>query len=164
MLSLFGFSQIKTIAIALAGLAIVTILGLGYWHYTSLLRDIEVLRANEAVLKTAVETQTEAFEQATDALDDWRRAQEQLVQRVERMQAVAEAARDETRRLNDLFANHDLGSLAQARPGLVERRLNDGTAAALRMLECASGAEGDDCAGGPAAAGEDPGAAQPPAD
>jgi|GEM_PF-2526445 len=164
MLSFLGFSKIKTIVIALAALGLITIIGLGYWHYTSLLRDVQVLRANEQVLRAAVSEQARAIERAASAIDDWSRAQEQLVQRVERMQAVAEAARDETRRLNDLFANHDLGSLAAARPGLVERRLSDGTAAALRLLECASGAAGNDCPSGAAQAGGDPSTPEPRAD
>lgn len=132
----------------LTGLAVVGVLatvGIAYWHYTSLLDKVSVLERNNAELDRTVSDQHETIDAQGEAIQEWEEAQEELQRRLERLQEVARQARQETRRLNDIFAEHDLGRLAREKPGLIERRVNDGTADALRMLECASGADLPDC-------------------
>lgn len=48
--------------------------------------------------------------------------------------------RRETTRLKNLLSKHDLGFLASKKPGLIQTRVNKGTANANRCFEIASGA------------------------
>ena len=56
-------------------------------------------------------------------------------------------ASQQLRRIDDVFAKHNLEALLEAHPGMVTDSVNSGTRSTLRMLECASGG---DCGGGPA--------------
>lgn len=132
----------------LTGLAVVGVLAtvsFAYWHYTGLLNKVLTLESNNQELERAVEDQHATIDAQGEAIQEWEDAREELKARLERLQRVARDARQETRRLNDIFAEHDLGRLAREKPGLIERRVNSGTADALRMLECASGADNPDC-------------------
>lgn len=56
-----------------------------------------------------------------------------------RLQELADeraAASKTITELREKLRKHDLANLARAKPGLVERRVNRGTADALRMFEC----------------------------
>jgi hypothetical protein len=125
-------------AYALGALALVTIIGLGYLHYTSLLEERDTLRQNVARVETALETQRAATAAAVKVIGEWSAAQERTVETLRELAQKSEAAREEGRRINRVLAEHDLGALAAARPGLVQRRLDDGTARALRMLRDAT--------------------------
>ena len=147
---MFGLSILST-KLIIAGIAVAaigTIIFLGYTHYTGLVADNAILQANAKVLKTAVGIQSETIDVQTRVLKDWQEAQEDLLENIERMQEVAVSATMQMRLFNDLFAKHDLEKLAHAKPVLLERRLNSGTANILRLLECASGADGADCDAG----------------
>ena len=62
-----------------------------------------------------------------------------------------------SRELKDVLSKHDLGALAKRKPGLIERRVNDGSDRALRLLEQSTQAAAAD--GGQAASAA--GAARP---
>lgn len=128
-------------------LAVVTIITLGYVHYTGLVEDNARLRENEVKLLVAIETQKEATAAALGAVDAWRKSAADLGKRVDEMAEVQRSATVQTRRLNDIFAKHDLEALSLAKPRLIQRRINSGSAAVLRVLECATGG-GTDCPGG----------------
>ncbi len=150
--------------IFIAGIALIAVLAtiyLGYRHYTGLLETVRVLGINNAQLETAVGIQQYTIDDQGEVLVEWRVSQDALVALVAELQRVAEDAERETRRLNDIFSRHDLTRLARARPGLIERRINAGAVASLRMLECASGAETPHCSGGDGAAAGTPTAAGP---
>ena len=85
--------------------------------------------------------QKQATEAAVEAVAAWKESADELNRRIDEMAKVQLEATAQTRKLNDLFAKHDLQALAAAKPGLVERRVNAGTAAVLRMLEWAAGAD-----------------------
>lgn len=142
MLSSLG---LRLALLGLLALGTVTGISLGYRHYTGLLSTIRVLEANEANLRIAHEVQADTIDAQSAALGDWELAQEAWVATVASMQDLTTAARAENRRLNDIFSKHDLGLLALAKPGRVEKIVNDGTADTLRMRECASGAAGEKC-------------------
>lgn len=127
-------------------LAVLATVGAGYLHYRGLLAERDVLRADRIRLEAAVGAQEATILAQEEALGEWQRSQRLLATRLEEMARVARDATDETRRLNDLFTQHDLGALAVARPGLVERRIDAGSDDAVRLLECASGADRQDCA------------------
>jgi hypothetical protein len=54
------------------------------------------------------------------------------------------AAEMELERLQDVQRSHDLEALAKARPGLIERRINDGTARVFGMFEDATAVDSGD--------------------
>ena len=60
--------------------------------------------------------------------------QEQSRQLAKLAEEMAEN-RKASQKLQDTLANHDLNSLVAAKPDLVEKRVNDGTAAVLKKLE-----------------------------
>jgi hypothetical protein len=159
---MLGFGGARLALYGIAALAVVSIIGLGYAHYKGLLEDNARLRVNEAVLTQALATQRAATEAATDAIAAWRESAAELGKSLGEMALAQQSASAQMRRLNDVFAKHDLEALSIARPGLIERRINGGTASALRVLECATGG-GADCAaeGRPA---DDAAAARPDAD
>ncbi len=136
---------LKLAIAGIAALAIVSSITLGYRHYTGLLAANVTLEKNNAVQGLALSAQDDTIKVQGDAISEWKLAQDELIKRVDEAQQIAEDAAKETRRLNDIFSKHDLAYLARKKPGLIERRLNTGTRAAQRMLECASGAEDTDC-------------------
>lgn len=139
------FNKMKLAIAGLLALAVVTIIGLGYRHYTNLLAEREILKANNAVLETAVGTQQTTIDAQTAAIGEWDEALAELSERMNELQRVQIEATQETRRLNGLFSQHDFGRLSFQRPGLIEPRINDGSDRAIRLLECATGAGGADC-------------------
>lgn len=140
-----GFSTLKIAIAGLLSVAIITIIGVGYSHYTGLLAEREILKANNMVLETAVETQQTTINAQTDAIGKWDEALKDFAERMDTLQKVQEEATGETRRLNALFSKHNLGKLATDKPGLIEPRLNAGSDRANRMLECATGSGSSDC-------------------
>ena len=140
---MFGF---KAMALGIAAIAIVTIIGLAYNHYNNLLKTINVLEANNAKLEVAHELQQDTILVQEDAIASWKAAQELYIVQVQELQNVAMEAAKETDRLNALFSEHDLTLLAQAKPGLIETIINNGTDDAFSMLKCASGAKDIYCA------------------
>lgn len=154
----------KAIGVGLVAGGLALVVFLAYRHYTNLVTENRVLAANNAVLETTIGTQSDTIDAQARALDDWAEAQRELLRAARELQTAASAARAETRRLNDIFSRHDLESLALARPGLIENRINAGTGDAMRMLECSTGAERPDCPDGDTEAGRAPSAARPGAD
>lgn len=139
------FNKVK---LAIAGVLVTVVLGtlaLGYRHYTGLLAERAALQADNIRLETAVETQHETIDAQAAAIDEWDQAQRALIARMEELERVQRDATAETRRLNELFSDHDLTDLARERPGLIAPRITDGAARANRLLECATGAGGADC-------------------
>lgn len=147
-------SSIRLWLIGLLAAGLASIIGLAYFHYTGLVADRARLEANQATLTLTLARSQEATAAAVEAVGEWKAASERMAQELARLAAVQAEARAEARRLNDLFSRHNLEELARAKPGLVERRVNAGTARALRLLECATGG-GHDCpdTGGAPAAG-----------
>lgn len=139
------FNKMKLAIAGLLALAVVTIIGLGYRHYTNLLSERDILKANNAVLETSVETQQTTIDAQTAAIGEWDAALTAFTARLEEMERVQYEATQETRRLNALFAEHDLRRLSFERPGLIEPRIRDGSDRAIRLLECTTGAGGADC-------------------
>lgn len=116
-------------------LVIAGIIG-GLWLINGQLRaERNALLIQTGQLKTAVEVQKQSIEAATRNARAWQTALLEYTARLDELVRVNEAAMDETRRLNDIFSKHDFALLARRRPGLIERRINSGTADRLRVLE-----------------------------
>ena len=105
------------------GIILVLSLG-GYWLYN----ENQTLKENNVKLEGAVAEQkaaiaaiTESFEKQTKSLGNLQRNYNQIEQEKDEYLAI--------------FARHNFDKLAVAKPGLMEIRFNDGTAAVFEDIE-----------------------------
>ena len=130
---------------------------LSYRHYSGLVESNAQLTVQVATLKEDVsreKARADAFEKSIDRWDSAAKAQAKALEDLTTAQREAGAY---SRELKDVLSKHDLGALAKRKPGLIERRVNDGSDRALRLLEQSTQAAAAD--GGQAAAAA--GAARP---
>lgn len=127
----------------LGALAVVLgIIYLGYRHYVGLLDDISILETNNTKLTLAFDLEKETVEEQKEAITEWRLATEEYQQRVQDLTIAANQAREESRRLHEIFGKHDLTRLARAKPGLIESRINAGTKRVFAVIECETATPG----------------------
>ena len=106
-------------------IGIILVLSLGsYWLYS----ENQTLKENNVKLEGAVAEQkaaiaaiTESFEKQTKSLGNLQRNYNQIEQEKDEYLAI--------------FARHNFDKLAVAKPGLMEIRFNDGTAAVFEDIE-----------------------------
>jgi hypothetical protein len=123
---------------AAIGVAVVTTVGLAYRHYSGLVDAKAELSAKVATLEQDVareKTRAEALEKSIAAWDGASKAQVKALEELTNAQREAGRFKSE---LLDVLSRHDLEALARAKPGMVEKRVNTGSARALRMLEHAT--------------------------
>lgn len=160
------FSMVKLVAIGLAALFIVSLVIGGYRYIQKMQNDLVIAQKNVATLTEAKAVQDKAIE----ALE---KHQTEMVQQVQANQTALDHITSESNasqaKVDALAAEltkHDLGTIANAKPNLLQKRINAGTAAALRGLQSSSrGTKGVGGSGGAAKAPLIPpaatGAAQP---
>lgn len=135
MFAMLGLSKIQLAVTGAIVVGAAVAIGLLMWQNSSLREDNRVLSENNGKLTVAVEEQKAAVEAAVANAGEWQAALEDLQQTHEELQNVERQASAEVARLQGIFARHDLRALAIARPGLIENRINSGTADALSVLE-----------------------------
>lgn len=81
------------------------------------------------------------------SINGWESSQNALIEEITALEQVSDKAMKETRRLLNVFSDHNIKSLAWEKPAVIQRRLNSGTTRAFLMLECASG-YADSCRSG----------------
>lgn len=140
-----ALNQIKVVIAGIMVSAVLAIVGAGYVHYNGVLKDRESLRAQVGQLELAKAVQDGALEAQAEAIKEWQESRKALLERMQELQQVADQASAESRRLNALFSSGRFGRLSREKPSIVEDRVNNGTSRAIRMLECATGASGNDC-------------------
>jgi hypothetical protein len=113
------------------GAVIGTLTG-GYLHYKSVVNARDIALQNAADLQSAVDTNEQTITSLQEDIDQSREIRTQV--ELELAQAQAR-----TRRLERILQEHDLGLLAEGRPGMVENIINQGTQDANRCLEILSG-------------------------
>ena len=118
--------RIALIVILLAGA------GGGYLYVTKLQKDNAILKSNQIKLESAVEDQKSVIEQQTKDLKKIR----DTLTKVEETNKKLQADRDS---LNKRLGKHDIGNLAENKPGLVEKIINKASDSAARCVEIASG-------------------------
>lgn len=121
---------------AIIGVAVSTAVFLGYNHYVGLLDTITRLEKDVTTLTVSFDLEKETNNQLTELVTEWQIAAEAAELRAQLAAENEADARTETRRLNDIFARHNLTLLARAKPGLIERRINDGTDRVFSVLTC----------------------------
>lgn len=94
--------------------------GLGYWYYQDSQTRIETLRENNAQLEVAVETNVRTIDNMVEQAE----LNQERITELSKSLRNAEQYNSELRRL---FQEHNLTLLAEEKPGLIERRINDAT-------------------------------------
>lgn len=125
--------------------ALVAAAGVFYWHYTSVKAERNDALARVGTLTVAKEVQDATIASLEQAIKQWADQAKQFQITLEAMHETQVEATKQQRRLNDVLGKHDLERLSEAKPGLIERRINSGTSNVFRMFNCASGG----CADGP---------------
>ena len=115
-------------------IAVVLMLGAGggYLYVNKLQKDNAILKENQIKLETAVAESNEVIQQQTQDLKKIR----STLKEVEEINAKLQKDRDA---LNNRLGKHDIGNLAENKPGLVEKIINGASKKALRCVEIASG-------------------------
>ena len=118
--------RIALIVILLAGA------GGGYLYVNKLQKDNAILKENAIKLESAVQESNQVIEQQTKDLKKIR----STLKEVEETNKKLQADRDS---LNKRLGKHDIGNLAENKPGLVEKIINKASDSAARCMEIASG-------------------------
>ena len=118
--------KIALIVILLAGA------GGGYLYVNKLQKDNAILKENTIKLESAVEDQKAVIEQQTKDLKTIRKT-------VDKLKEVNDKLEQDKKNLSDRLGKHDLGNLAENKPGLVEKIINKASNSAARCMEIASG-------------------------
>lgn len=138
LLGALGLGKIQLIAIV-SGIAVVlTIVGMLWLQNSSLRQDNQVLSENNGKLAVAVEEQKQTIQSAVSAISEWEAQMEQIQNTMDELAQVNRVASQEARRLDDVFARHDLGGLSLRKPDLIRDRINSGTAAMFELFERAT--------------------------
>lgn len=104
------------------------IIYLGFTFVSNMQEQLIELRTSNTILQKTLETQKNTIEQILNDNREINNLNNQLqtnLQDVER----------ENSRLNGLFREHDLTDLANKKPGLIERRINDATNQVFNDIE-----------------------------
>jgi TolA-binding protein len=122
------------------GILIALLSGAVYYYYTNTQERIAVLTANNATLTANVQTLTDANNQNIQTIDDLQASYQRVQEDFSRVQSEFQIIRSQNNELRERLGRHELDALAAARPGLVERRINNASANAMRCFELMSGA------------------------
>ena len=121
----------------LAGImAVVTFIvcGLFYWYYSDTQERMAILNENNAKLETAVATSEAAVESLQRDFENANKALNEVNEKFTNI-------RKQNKTLSNKLGRHDLGNLAENKPGLVEKVVTKASAKANRCFELLSGAE-----------------------
>lgn len=143
------------IAIAI-GVATVAAVGLAYRHYSGLVDAKAKLTAQVASLEKDVAREKARAEALEKSIEAWDEASKVQAKALEEMTTARREAGRYQRELLDVLSRHDLRALALAKPGLVQDRVNAGTARALRLLQQSTQVPGGGAEAAPAAGAPDP--------
>jgi len=106
--------------------------GGGYLYVNKLQKDNAILKTNQVKLETAVAESNQVIEQQSKDLKKIR----STLKEIDEQNAKLKADRDA---LNNRLGKHDIGNLAENKPGLVEKIINKASDSAARCVEIASG-------------------------
>tara|TARA_Y100000591_G_scaffold297476_1_gene288460 strand:- start:232 stop:681 length:450 start_codon:yes stop_codon:yes gene_type:complete len=106
--------------------------GGGYLYVNKLQKDNAILKTNQIKLETAVAESNQVIEQQSKDLKKIR----STLEKVEELNDKLQADKDN---LNKRLSKHDIGNLAENKPGLVEKIINKASDSAARCVEIASG-------------------------
>ena len=108
--------------------------GGGYWYVQKLQKDNAILKSNQVKLETAVAESNQVIEQQSKDLKKIRSTLKEVEELNDRLQ-------EDKNSLNKRLGKHDIGNLAENKPGLVEKIINKASDSAARCVEIASGSQ-----------------------
>ena len=116
------------------GLVLVMLAGAwgGYLYINKLQKDNATLKSNQIKLESAVEDQKAVIESQSE---DFKKIRSTLTKLEEENAKLQKDKQDLSKRLG----KHDIGNLAENKPGLVEKIINGASKSAARCVEIASG-------------------------
>ena len=106
-------------------MGIILVLGLGSFY---LYQQNQVLSANNLALEGAVQEQQMAMDAMKESYEKQGKALNNLVSKNAQIE-------QEMNQYLDIFRRHNLNQLAIAKPGMIEKRINDGTAQVFESIE-----------------------------
>jgi len=104
----------------------------GYAYVQKLRADNVILKVNQTKLETAVSENNKVIEQQTNDLKKIRSTLSNLEEEKKKLQKDRDS-------LSKKLGKHDIGELAEKKPGLVEKIINKASDSAARCMEIASG-------------------------
>ena len=104
----------------------------GYAYVQKLQKDNAILKTNQVKLETAVSENNKVIEQQTKDLKQIRSTLSNLEEEKKKLQADKD-------NLSKKLGKHDIGELAEKKPGLVEKIINKGSDHATRCVRVAMG-------------------------
>lgn len=131
MLGMLMPSGIKMAVLA----ALVVAMAGAYWHYTVVKGERDLALQQVGALTVANEVQRSTIREQESAISNWAEAQARMQVTLNAMSKAQVEANSTARRLNNVLSKHNLHALSLAKPGLIERRINSGTANILRLFE-----------------------------
>ena len=141
---MFGLGGIGLgIKMLAAGVLLTAVAG-AYWHYTNVKNERNAALAQVGALNVANAVQVDTISTLEGAVGQWAAQAAEFQAALNAMTEAQVEASSATRRLNNVLSKHDLERLSLAKPGLIERRINRGTADILGVFECASGRDCSD--------------------
>ena len=106
-------------------MGIILILGLATFY---LYNQNQTLSANNLALEGAVLEQQQAMTAMKESFEKQGKALQQMMQKNAQIE-------QEMNQYLDIFRRHNLNQLAIAKPGMIEKRINDGTAQVFESIE-----------------------------
>ena len=104
----------------------------GYYYYKDTQSRIQTLTENNAKLETAKAIQDQTIETLIDDREKFDKLNKEL-------QVKLEKANEYKNTLIEKLRKHDLAKLSMQKPGLVEKKINNGTKKLFRSLESLTG-------------------------
>lgn len=124
--------------------AVAVALAMFYWHYTVVKGERDAAMAQVGALQVANEVQVSTISDLNSAVQEWAGSAAKMQETLGAMQVAQVEANKHQRRIADVLGKHNMEVLALAKPVLVERAVNRGTADVFSMFECATGGCGND--------------------
>ena len=123
---MFSSLKIGLVLVMMAGA------GGGYLYINKLQKDNATLKSNQIKLESAVEDQKAVID---GQAEDFKKIRSTLTKLEQENAKLQRDKQDLSKRLG----KHDIGNLAENKPGLVERIINGASKSAARCVEIASG-------------------------
>lgn len=162
LLKLLPFKvNFKSLLIFLVVFAVLLVVGLSYYHYNGLVKDLSKTKSEVAILGQTLELKERELRQASVVIDQWAESRDKLIKAIDTMNEINSIANQNLRRLENVFANHDLKELSLKHPKLVEDIINRGTNDSMFLLQCSSGLTDTRCPNTTKATTPDPGITEP---
>jgi peptidoglycan hydrolase CwlO-like protein len=111
---MFGVLNGAKIAVLVAT---ATAVGIGYWYIQKLQTDLKIMQQNQVVLETAVESKSSEIERLNENIQEIKEVNT-------RIKTQSDALNAEVSTLRNKLSEHDLGFLAENKPGLIEKIIN----------------------------------------